>query len=287
VTNAQGRQGQTTTTCAVEIASHGGRFFTAILPSTLAAIALLTALLFQPVGQAHGVRPVTDKKAAGGALNRWSGYAVLGSFRSVTGSWTVPAASCPIGSTSSSTAWIGLDGANSNHVEQTGTDSACSKGTPYYYAWVELYGTTYNSGKPLVSCGVVDATACIPYAVTAGDKLLASIEVKDSVWNFLLTDTTAGWSYTTSVAHPVLASGHGGPAANTAEWIVENDGTALTNFGHLTMTDAMVNHGGHVETGSSYPLHRFTASGVHGTSLAAAGTFHRNGSFTDTWHHSV
>ena len=284
MTKTQTSQGPENRTSALEIAPQNGRFLALV---AVAVMALLATLSLSAVGPSHSARPVADKTANGGALARWSGYAVYGSFKSVTGSWTVPAATCPVGSTSSSTAWIGLDGANSGHVEQTGTDSACTKGTPYYYAWVELYGTTYNGGRPLISCAVAAASPCIPNTPAAGDSLSASINIKGGTWTFSLTDTTARWTYTATVSHPVLASGHGVPTGGTAEWIVEDNGAALTNFGHLAMTDAMVKSANKVVPGSSYPAHRFTASSAHGTPLATAGAFHRNGSFTDTWAHSL
>ena len=55
--------------------------------------------------------------------SNWSGYDVTanaGAVTSVRGSWTVPSVS-GIGSSTSS-AWVGIDGANSSSVEQIGTD---------------------------------------------------------------------------------------------------------------------------------------------------------------------
>jgi len=72
----------------------------------------------------------------------WSGYAVTGAPGSVTdvqGSWIVPAVTCSSGPNQYAAVWVGIDGYNSNTVEQTGTDSDCQNGTPTYYAWFEFY----------------------------------------------------------------------------------------------------------------------------------------------------
>ena len=78
----------------------------------------------------------------------WSGYFALGqAFSAVTGSWSVPAVTCPTSATSYSSQWIGIDGAQSQTVEQDGTESDCFGGTPNYDAWYEMYGdNNVNSG---------------------------------------------------------------------------------------------------------------------------------------------
>src|SRR4051794_17995144 len=70
----------------------------------------------------------------------WSGYDVTGSGAlDVKGTWTQPAAKCTAGENSWSSPWVGIDGDTSNTVEQIGTDTDCSNGTPFYYAWYEMY----------------------------------------------------------------------------------------------------------------------------------------------------
>jgi Peptidase A4 family len=56
----------------------------------------------------------------------------------VSGSWTVPSVTCDSG-TEYSSFWVGIDGFNSNTIEQMGTDADCHSGSPAYYAWFELY----------------------------------------------------------------------------------------------------------------------------------------------------
>ena len=64
----------------------------------------------------------------------WSGYAATGRFTSVSATWTEPAGHCT-SATRYASFWVGLDGFNSNTVEQTGSDVDCSGGSPVYYSW--------------------------------------------------------------------------------------------------------------------------------------------------------
>jgi Peptidase A4 family len=69
--------------------------------------------------------------------SNWSGYSAFKSrvkFTDVKGDWIQPAATCTSERTYSSF-WVGIDGYNSNTVEQTGTDADCNNGSPVYYAW--------------------------------------------------------------------------------------------------------------------------------------------------------
>lgn len=140
----------------------------------------------------------------------WSGYAVTGSnFTQVTGSWIVPASSCAAGSSAEYAAfWIGLDGWNSNSVEQTGTDSDCSNGTPSYYAWYEFYPEpSYYAGR---------MTNLKP-----GDVMTASVSYNSSKTQFTatITDTTSGATYTATYSPSRFRGGT--PARSSAEWIAE------------------------------------------------------------------
>jgi len=62
----------------------------------------------------------------------WSGYAASsGTYHSVSANWTEPTGHCS-GATRYSAFWVGLDGFNSNSVEQTGTSVDCHGGSPVY-----------------------------------------------------------------------------------------------------------------------------------------------------------
>ena len=77
--------------------------------------------------------------AATSVSSNWSGYAVSGAtYKTVTGTWVQPAASCSTtSSTTASAFWIGLggDSESSNALEQAGTEADCTGGTASYSAW--------------------------------------------------------------------------------------------------------------------------------------------------------
>ncbi len=101
----------------------------------------------------HSLRHATNVQSS-----NWSGYAdTADTYTSVAASWTQPAVNCGSASSggggilggllggnglgnllgpggSASSFWVGLDGYASSSVEQLGTDSDCSGGTPVYYS---------------------------------------------------------------------------------------------------------------------------------------------------------
>lgn len=134
----------------------------------------------------------------------WSGYAVTGSSGSVTdakGSWTVPVivGTCPSMNQYSSF-WVGIDGFNSNTVEQTGTDSDCHNGTPTYYAWYEFYP---HPAFPINSL-----------TIHPGDHVSAEALYNGGRFVVTITDSTTGQSFSTS-------SKVRGAHRSSAEWIAE------------------------------------------------------------------
>ena len=147
----------------------------------------------------------------------WSGYAVTGATGSVSdvkGSWTVPSVSCQTSTAQYSSFWVGIDGYNSGTVEQTGTDSDCSSGTPRYYAWYEFYPKPSFTVKSL--------------AVHAGDKITAEVAYTGGKFVTTITDTTTGASFSTSAKVNAQRS--------SAEWIAEAPSSSggvlpLANFG--------------------------------------------------------
>lgn len=156
--------------------------------------------------------------ASTNSLN-WSGYAVASTSGSVTmasGSWVEPSVTCGGGS-SYAAFWVGIDGFNSNTVEQTGTLASCSSGKASYSAWYEFY----PAGSVTISS----------IKVHPGDSFTATISYSSSTGSFTttLTDVTTGVSYSTSAS----ASG---AARSSAECIAERPSiggsiTKLANFG--------------------------------------------------------
>ena len=79
--------------------------------------------------------------------------------------------------------WVGLDGFNSNSVEQTGTDVDCNGRTPVYYGWYEMY-----------PANPVNYTN----TVRPGDHFSASVTFTGTeTYTLVLTDSTQGWTHTT------------------------------------------------------------------------------------------
>jgi hypothetical protein len=162
----------------------------------------------------------------------WSGYVAMGSqsdpisFSSVTGTWTVPTASCTPGSgPSSSTAWVGLGGYTTKYQEEVGTDTNCnSAGQPVYYAWFELV--------PYIAYKIKEKL--LPGDTVTG--LVKSLSI--ALVELQVTDQTQGWTWTRNITFSMQD-------ISTADWIVEAPVTCLSyvcseanlaNFGSVGMT---------------------------------------------------
>jgi hypothetical protein len=152
----------------------------------------------------------------------WSGYAVTGgngAFSSVSASWTEPTGTCPSRrSAQFSSFWVGLDGFNSNSVEQTGTDVDCSGHTPRYYGWYEMFPAfPVNFSNP----------------VQPGDQLSASVTFSGtSTFTLVLKDSTQGWTQT-------ITQNQSGLARSSAEVITEAPSSSsgvlpLADFGTVS-----------------------------------------------------
>ncbi|MCI4366879.1 MAG: G1 family endopeptidase [Thermoplasmata archaeon] len=180
----------------------------------------------------------------------WGGWAVTASKGTVTdvkGSWIVPKiqGTCPSGYQYSSF-WIGIDGYNSNSVEQTGTDTDCQGGSPTYYAWFEFYPNPSH----LISAVVVHP----------GNYISAEVHFANSKFTVSLKDlnTSKSFSKTSSVKG----------SRSSAEWIAE---APSSGTGILPLADF-----GTARFGAD-------ATGVTGTGDATiSGTTGAIGSFTST-----
>jgi hypothetical protein len=172
--------------------------------------------------------------AAGGSgaptvsLN-WSGYAVTSNklFTYVHTTFVEPTITCTGVADQWTSNWSGLDGYNSDTVEQDGTFAHCGGSgntTPKYEAWYELY--------PAASVNV--------FAVHAGDIIDSSVSYANGEFTLTISDLSTG---KTSGTTATCAS----CARTSAEWIVErpelcnNAGTKcflteLADFGTTTMS---------------------------------------------------
>ena len=159
----------------------------------------------------------------------WSGYAAVGgrgAFRSVSASWTQPAANCKgVVGHRLAAFWVGLDGFSSLSVEQTGTDSDCRGKNPTYYGWYEMFPAS----------PVFYRTTVRP-----GDHISASVTFRGpATYTLVLRDVTRRWT------HTIVKNG-AGLARSSAEVITEapssNTGVLpLADFGVVRFTSSRVN----------------------------------------------
>jgi hypothetical protein len=188
----------------VTAATAFGQVSTAHEKSALspAQLAQIKAFHTAPMRRATGV---TSSKVSNGAFlsYNWGGYAVTGTdFTDVKGSWVVPSTNCAASPNAWLAQWVGIDGANSGTVEQTGIAVWCDETTPVYYAWVEFFPNPTQ---------VIERIT-----VTPGDTFYAEVSYSNSTQDFtvLIKDETTGDYYTESQAVP-------GAARSSAEWIAE------------------------------------------------------------------
>jgi hypothetical protein len=199
--------------------------------------------------------------AATAISSNWSGYAVTGTtFKTVSGTWVEPTASCTTASTTTASAfWVGLGGDSntSNALEQTGTEADClANGTVRYTAWYEL---------------VPKASVKVALKVSAGDKVTGSVSVSGTSVTLKLTNLTTHKSFTKTLAMSA-------PDVSSAEWIAEAPSTVtpggtsvlpLTDFGTVKFSNATaVSTSGHTGTISDSA---WTASGIELESRTGGG----------------
>ena len=133
----------------------------------------------------------------------WSGYGVTSSskFNFVHSEFIQPAIKCNGTSWNYVSQWTGLDGFNSNTVEQDGTDAFC-KGPdhmkPFYSAWYEMF--------PAPSVNV--------FLIHAGDVIDSQVVFKHGMFTTTITDVTTGKSSSTTAACSACQR-------SSAEWVVE------------------------------------------------------------------
>jgi Peptidase A4 family len=221
---------------------------------------------FQPGGliRAHGSAATATRGVRNGSTStNWSGYVLTGgsgAFTSVSSSWTEPAASCSSG-TQYAAFWVGLDGYNSDSVEQTGSDSDCSGGTPDYYGWYEMY-----PADPVYFTN----------PVSPGDSMSASVAVSGTSYTLTLTDSTQGWTQTENET--------GSFDNSSAEVITEAPSSAQ---GPLPLADfGTINYAGASANGTSMSSQNptsITMVGSSGDQLDSTSAIDGSGDFSNTW----
>lgn len=199
----------------------------------------------------------------------WSGYANTGAqFKTVKGSWTQPSVTCGAGQTAYSSFWVGIDGDTTNTVEQTGTDSDCSSGTPTYYAWYEMYPKfPVNLSQP----------------VSPGDSITASVTTSgNGSFTLTISDNSKGWTFSTNQRSKKAKLG-------SAEWIAEAPSSSggvlpLANFGTVNFTNCSANGLSISANPNPDAITMVTSSGTVKAQPSGLGS--GGASFSVTWKHS-
>jgi hypothetical protein len=219
-----------------------------------------------------GFRPGGHMIQVGGPLRttvdstNWSGYAVKGAngaYKSVSATWTEPKATCTSSQSLYASFWVGLDGYNSNSVEQTGTDSDCNGTTPSYYGWYEMYPAyPVNFSNP----------------VAPGDKFSASVTFSGTdTYTLVLTNITASWTKT-------IVKNQSGLDRSSAEVITEapssNSGVLpLADFGTVKYSSSTVNG---TSLGTQSPI-KIIMDDKAGNDKDSTSAIASSGKFHNTW----
>ncbi|KAH9940060.1 aspergillopepsin [Epithele typhae] len=197
--------------------------------------------------------------------SNWSGAVLVAStatYKSVTGTFTVPSPKEPSGGSGehSASAWVGIDGDTcGTAILQTGLDFTISGSSVSYDAWYEWYpdyaydfsGISFSSGDT------------VTVTVTATSKTAGTAKI---------TNVSTG----KSVSHSF--SGQPSLCEYNAEWIVEDfeEGSSLVpfaNFGTVTFTNAKATtNSGSTVTPSGSDLIDIEQNGKVLTSVSTSGS---------------
>ena len=163
----------------------------------------------------------------------WSGYLISSSVdqpqpevNQITASWVVPNVNASAGNSYSS-AWIGIGGQFDKTLIQVGTEHNYVNGNYVYNAWYELL--------PAFAVKLTDIQISPEDQITAAISLVNS---NTNVWNIQITDTTTGQAFNQNFSY--------NSTRLSGEWMVErpsvnNQISALADFGSVTFTDCSLN----------------------------------------------
>jgi len=221
---------------------------------------------------AHAVKNVT----ASSSFN-WSGYADTATkhqtFTKVSGAWTTPSVTCNAEDQITSD-WVGLDGFNSNTVEQLGTISWCFQGAPTYFTWYEMFP------KGTVEVGT---------ALKPGDKISASVTRTGTSYALKLTDATTAGNNISVTKTCALAT----CVDTSAEWISERPSFSIgivpqAHYNAFKITAGSVTANGHTTTiGAGPGVNSITMVDATNTyNLNTASTLTTGNAFSTTWKNS-
>ena len=238
------------------------------LRALLAAVAVCAVLT--PVSAAGGV--VTNHPLVGlrhSTSTNWSGYAAYGKsgqYSTVSATWVQPAVTCTSQSRYAAF-WVGLDGYNTNTVEQLGTEADCTGGQAAYSAWYEMY--------PHWS---VDITSSFP--VSPGRTYKATVSYAGgSNYVLSLDDLSSGGKHF-SVTQK-LASAKRASAEIIAEAPWSSGVLPLANFGTVNFSGSTVNG---AALGTFSPLDPMTMVDPNGGTATPSGLDAKTGqNFSIVW----
>ncbi len=194
----------------------------------VAAVAVLITSAGTHPAASPGAKPLsygtTGSAGPAATSTNWAGYAAagqVGTFTSVSSSWTQPAVTCGPQQTFSNF-WVGLDGDGTQGVERTGTEADCSRGAAAYQGWEEMLPAApvfYNE------------------PVKPGDAMSASVTANGGgAFTLTLSDQTENWSQTSQQTSQTAQLGS---AEVIAEAPSSQDGLLpLSNFGTVNFTNA-------------------------------------------------
>lgn len=237
-------------------------FMFSAAPPAAAAPAATNVSHFSTPRQSH------TRQGRNSTSTNWSGYATTGTtYTDVKGTWIQPTATCSNRQTAYSSFWVGIDGDGTNSVEQTGTDADCSRGTPTYYAWYEMY-----PAYPVNLSGTV----------RPGDSMTAEVKYNGSnSYTLSIKNNTRGWTYSTNKTSSSAARG-------SAEWIAEapssNSGVLpLANFGTVNFSSCTANG---VSISSNPNPDAIVMQSGSTVKAQPSGLGSGGSSFSVTWHHA-
>jgi hypothetical protein len=210
-------------------------------------------------------QPEIDAARTKKTSQNWSGYVASGGkFTSISGSWTVPSVNCSSTPDGVAAMWVGIDGAGSRTVEQTGTFSLCDHGTASYAAWYEAFPAP---------------SVMLPDPVGAGDVISATVtNTSPQMFQLVLTNQSRGWTSTNTVrVNGRLASAEAIAEAPS----VQGQITPLADFGTVGFSNVAVN-GAPLSSSRAIPVTMASPAGV----VKAVPGGLSGGSFSVTWRHA-
>jgi hypothetical protein len=160
--------------------------------------------------------------------------------------------------------WVGLDGAGSHTVEQTGTFSQCDHGTPSYAAWYEAFPAP---------------SVILPEPVAPGDTMTATVtNTGPQTFDLVLTNQSRGWTST----NPIRVSGRLASAEAIAEApSLMGQLLPLANFGSVGFSGVTVN-GAPLAAARPFAVTMVSAGGI----TKAVPSPLSSGSFSVGWRHA-